>query len=82
MDDIAALWPRVIEEFIRRNLTVASGRASVVLGIASRYAKLSNQTHIGGLWWPHIAHQMIWELPSHYECPRANPERLRQTSWS
>jgi hypothetical protein len=82
MDDIAALWPRVLKEFTRRNLTVASDRASAVLGIASRYAKLSNQTYIGGLWWPHIAHQMKWKQPSHYEGPSASPERLRQTSWA
>jgi hypothetical protein len=82
MDEVAALRPRVIEEFTRRNLTVASNRASAVLGIASRYAKLSNQIYIGDFWWPHIAHQMLWKRPSRHEGPFASPERLRQTSWS
>ena len=75
------LWPKIIENYSRRELTVNSDRLLAILGIANVLTEIWNDTYLAGMWLGSMIAHMGW-----YRDPFIKGTSMRRSdivpSWS
>jgi hypothetical protein len=64
-------WPKVVEQFIHKQLTYTSDRLPAITGIAGIRHKQTAERYSGGLWEFDIPYQLLWF--SDHDNAGANP---------
>jgi hypothetical protein len=61
-------WGRLVEEFISRNLTVATHRLPTISGLITHFERQLVWTNVSVLWKEHLSTEMLWTLKTSNAC--------------
>ncbi|KAL6707990.1 hypothetical protein ACN47E_003664 [Coniothyrium glycines] len=53
-------WQRIIEQYSKRELTVAGDKLPAISGIASKIRKATHSEYLAGLWKSNLASDLLW----------------------
>ncbi|KFY47029.1 hypothetical protein V494_00204 [Pseudogymnoascus sp. VKM F-4513 (FW-928)] len=78
--DLYSTWYSILEQYSRRNLTVASDKFPALSGVAAQFAQLTGDQYIAGLWERDLKVGLLWrcEEPKHSR----RPQDFRAPTWS
>ncbi|KLU84407.1 hypothetical protein MAPG_03450 [Magnaporthiopsis poae ATCC 64411] len=77
------LWQRVVEDYSRRSLTFESDRLPAIAALATRMARLLDDTYVAGLWRSRILDGLEWDCAGKWrERRRASVRRAPSWSWA
>lgn len=71
-------WYRLLEDYVHRNLTLASDKLPAISGLAREVHLQTGSQYMAGIWRRDIHRGLLWAL---HECGRL-PETWRAPSWS
>lgn len=79
-------WERVVQAFMRSDLTKASDKAISLSGIAEEFQEyIIKETYIAGFWKSTLAEELLWMIPRERQAngsPSTRPTQYRAPSWS
>ncbi|KAI9924872.1 hypothetical protein ASPWEDRAFT_172166 [Aspergillus wentii DTO 134E9] len=76
-------WYEMVEEYMRRNITVQSDRLPALSGLANAMAQISKDTYMAGLWKKGLVEGLLWSGTSHEKpLQRASPTHAPSWSWA
>ncbi|KAL8388885.1 hypothetical protein RB599_010180 [Gaeumannomyces hyphopodioides] len=76
------LWQRVVEDYSRRALTFESDRLPAIAALATRMARLLDDTYVAGLWRSRMLEGLEWDCSGKYWRERRRASVRRAPSWS
>lgn len=76
------LWQRVVEDYSRRALTFESDRLPAIAALATRMARVLDDTYVAGLWRSRILDGLEWDCSGKYWGERGRASVRRAPSWS
>lgn len=59
-DAVWQAWQRIVEQYSKRNLTVAGDKLPAISGIASKIRKATHSDYLAGLWKGNLASDLLW----------------------
>ena len=74
-------WETILQQYSRRQLTYPSDKLPALSGLASHYARLTDNGYLAGLWREDLAQLLLWSLDPQI-APRPLPPQYRAPSWS
>jgi hypothetical protein len=80
-------WYRMVETYTKRNLTNTTDKLPALSGVAKRFAALSKDSYVAGLWTNDLPAGMMWNAtgflgPREQHGCLKRPSKLRAPSWS
>ena len=71
------LWPSIVEEFTKRELSMVDDRPLAISGLAKEYGRLIGDEYLAGLWAGNLVNGLLWRRKAAFRGPRQ-----RSPSWS
>ena len=94
VEEIYDAWYRMVQDYCRREITIESDRLPAIASIAQKFAAITHDAYVGGLWANDLASGLLWERgviatavdpsvnPSAVGLVLKTPRVKRASSWS
>lgn len=78
--ELCSTWYSILEQYSKRNLTVASDKFPALSGIAAQFAHLTGDKYFAGLWERDLKIGLLWRCEDPKNSRR--PREFRAPTWS
>ncbi|KFZ11425.1 hypothetical protein V502_07545 [Pseudogymnoascus sp. VKM F-4520 (FW-2644)] len=78
--ELCSTWYSILEQYSKRNLTVASDKFPALSGIAAQFAHLTGDKYVAGLWERDLKIGLLWRCEDPGNSRR--PREYRAPTWS
>lgn len=78
--ELCSTWYSILEQYSKRNLTVASDKFPALSGIAAQFARLTSDKYVHGLWERDLKVGLLWRCEEPKNAHR--PQEFRAPTWS
>ncbi|KFY28132.1 hypothetical protein V491_00621 [Pseudogymnoascus sp. VKM F-3775] len=78
--ELCSTWYNILEQYSKRNLTIASDKFPALSGVAAQFAQLTGDTYIAGLWERDLVVGLLWRCEDPENSRR--PQEFRAPTWS
>jgi hypothetical protein len=75
-------WPRVVQEYSRRKMTIPTDKLIAISGIANEFHKILDDEYLAGLWKREFGFELLWSTVQHGETLMPRPSEYQAPSWS
>lgn len=78
--ELCSTWYSILEQYSKRNLTVASDKFPALSGVAAQFAHLTGDKYVAGLWERDLRVGLLWRCEEPKNSRR--PQEFRAPTWS
>ncbi|OBT98050.2 hypothetical protein VE01_03904 [Pseudogymnoascus verrucosus] len=78
--EFCSTWYSILEQYSKRNLTVASDKLPAISGVAAQFAHLTGDKYVAGLWERDLRVGLLWRCEEPKNSRR--PREFRAPTWS
>ncbi|OBT62750.1 hypothetical protein VE03_07063 [Pseudogymnoascus sp. 23342-1-I1] len=78
--ELCSTWYSILEQYSKRNLTVARDKFPALSGVAAQFARLTSDQYVAGLWERDLKIGLLWRCEEPKNSRR--PREYRAPTWS